>query len=114
MRTAVLVLALAGCAGGNQPLMLVSGTGAVYPPHAREQGVEGYVVVRYDVDVDGRVQNARVVKASPPGVFDESALQAVSRWRFKPPERHGEAKPVRDLESRLNFSLEGADRYDQY
>lgn len=110
----VLIVALSGCAGGNRPLQLVSGTGAVYPPLAKRQGVEGFVVVRYDVDTEGRVLNARVVEASPPDVFDESALQAVSRWRFRAPRRGGEPQPVTGLESRLEFSLEGGDDYSGY
>lgn len=110
----LLVAALAACATGNGPLELVGGTGAIYPPEARAQGIEGYVVVRYDVDVEGRVQNARVVSASPPDVFDESAVQAVSRWRFKAPRRHGQPQPVTGLESRLTFSLEGSEAYEKY
>lgn len=107
-----VIVAVAGCAGGSGTLPLVSATGAVYPPDARDAGIEGYVVVRYDVDAEGRVRNARVVDAVPPGVFEESALQAVSRWRFRPPaETEG---PVTGLESRLEFSLEGADRYEDY
>lgn len=105
---------LAGCAGDDRPLQLVSGTGAVYPPDAREAGLEGYVVVRYDVNAEGRVHNARVVAAEPPEVFNESALQAVSRWRFRPPELDGEAQPVSGLESRLEFSLSGGSAYEDY
>jgi protein TonB len=109
-----MVLLLGACASGQRPLQLVSGTGAVYPPQARAEGVEGYVVVRYDVGVDGRVSNVRVVSASPAGVFDESAVQAVSRWRFNPPERNGEPQPVQGLESRLDFSLGGGEAYEDY
>ncbi len=105
---------LAGCASGSRPLQLISGTGAIYPPDAKEEGVEGYVVVRYDVNVEGRVHNARVVTAEPPEVFNESALQAVSRWRFRPPEQDGEAQPVSGLESRLEFSLSGGSAYEDY
>lgn len=110
---AVLALALAagGCASRHAPLQLVSGTGAVYPPAARAAGIEGYVVVRYDVDIDGRVRNARVVSAEPAGVFDESALQAVSRWRFSEPKRDGVPAPVEGLESRLDFRISGGDAY---
>lgn len=108
------VLLVTGCASGDRPLQLVSGTGAIYPPQAREQGIEGHVVVRYDVDVDGRVRNVRVVSASPPEVFDEAAVQAVSRWRFRAPERGGEAQPVSGLESRLDFTLEGGESYRDY
>jgi len=110
----IVLVWLAGCASGDRPLQLVSGTGAVYPPDAREEGVEGYVVVRYDVNAEGRVHNARVVAAEPPEVFNESALQAVSRWRFRPPELDGESQPVSGLESRLEFSLSGGSAYTDY
>jgi len=107
-------LLLVGCASGNRPLQLVSGTGAVYPAQARAEGVEGYVVVRSDVGVDGLVRNARVVASSPRDVFDEAAVQAVSRWRFRPPERGGEPQPVNGLQSRLDFTLEGGEAYRDY
>lgn len=113
---AILVAAAlgAGCASNNRPLQLVSGTGAVYPPDARTRGVEGYVVVGYDVDTEGRVINARVLEAVPPGVFEESAMQAVSRWRFKAPQKGGEAQPVSGLHSRLNFVLGDGEAYADY
>jgi TonB family protein len=111
---ASLVCLVAGCAGGARPLELISGAGAIYPPNARDAGLEGYVVVRYDIDTEGRVRNARVVAADPPEVFDESAVQAVSRWRFRPPERDGQPQPVSGLESRLDFTTDGADAYDDY
>jgi TonB family protein len=109
-----LAVVLSGCASSDRPLQLLSGTGAVYPPQARAEGVEGYAVVRYDVDTEGRVGNARVVASSPQGVFDESALQAVSRWRFRPAERNGEPLAVNGLESRLDFVLKGGEAYADY
>lgn len=108
---ALAVLLLAGCASQNRPLQLESGAGAIYPPQARAQGVEGYAVVRYDVDVEGRVRNARVVASAPQGVFDESALQAVSRWKFTPAQRNGQPHAVNNLESRLDFLLRGGEAY---
>lgn len=108
------LLLVIGCASGNRPLQLLSGAGAVYPPQARAQGIEGHVVVRYDVDVEGRVRNVRVVSASPPDVFDEAAVQAVSRWRFRALERGGEPQPVNGLESRLEFTVEGGENYRDY
>ena len=104
-------LLLAGCAGNQRSLPLVSATGAIYPPAARAEGIEGYVVVQYDVDAEGRVVNPRVVEATPAGVFEESALQAISRWRFRSPLQDGEPVPVEDLRSRLDFSVGGAEAY---
>lgn len=109
-----LLAVIGACASGDRPPQIESVVGAVYPPQAREQGIEGHVVVRYDLDVEGRVHNARVVSASPPEIFDESAVQAVSRWRFSPPRRDGEPQPVTGLESRLDFTLEGGEPYAEY
>ncbi|HEX7037678.1 MAG TPA: energy transducer TonB [Pseudomonadales bacterium] len=111
---AVIGAALAACASGDRPLQLVSGAGAVYPPKARAEGIEGYVVVRYDVDAEGRVQNVRVTAADPPDVFDEAAVQAVSRWRFTPAEENGKPRAVPGLKSRLEFTLDGAEAYADY
>jgi periplasmic protein TonB len=113
-RVALVALLLTACASNDRPLQLVSGTGPVYPPQARSQGVEGYAVVRYDVDTEGRVGNVRVVASSPQGVFDESARQAVSRWQFRPAERNGQPHAVNGLESRLDFVLKGGEAYADY
>jgi TonB family protein len=108
-----VVLLLAGCAS-ERGLQLVSGTAPVYPPAAREAGMAGYVIVRYDVDAGGRVRNARVVKSEPDEVFDDAALQAVSRWRFRPLGDGVAAEAVTGLESRLEFTPAGGDRYQDY
>lgn len=104
-------LLLAGCAAQDRPMQLLSGNGPIYPPEARAAGVEGHAVVRYDVDIEGRVSNARVVASSPQGVFDQAALQAVSSWRFRPAERDGQRQAVDGLESRLDFRLKGGEAY---
>ncbi|MBU4500828.1 MAG: energy transducer TonB, partial [Gammaproteobacteria bacterium] len=44
---------------------------------------------------DGRVSDLAVLSASPPGVFDESALQAFRTARFTPAQKNG--RPVRAL-----------------
>ena len=56
----------------------------VYPYKARAQQISGVVVVKFLVATDGSVHQASVVQANPPGFFEDSALQAVSSWHFKP------------------------------
>ncbi len=117
MRTILIlgVLMLAGCvSGGDRPLQLVSGAGAPYPAEARAQGIEGFVMVRYDVDESGRVVNPAVVSAQPAGVFDEAALTAVSDWKYSPRMVNGEPVAVRGLTSRVAFRLGGGDAYDDF
>uniref|UniRef100_UPI0014082062 energy transducer TonB n=1 Tax=Cognatiluteimonas telluris TaxID=1104775 RepID=UPI0014082062 len=55
-----------------------------FPPEAYRNGTSGEVQVEFTVGTDGSVSNARVVRASPPRVFDREALSAVKRWRFQP------------------------------
>ncbi|MGC4121598.1 MAG: TonB family protein [Myxococcales bacterium] len=55
----------------------------VYPEEARKLGIEGQVVLRIRVDSTGNVVKAAVVKALGYG-FDESAVAAITKCRFKP------------------------------
>lgn len=65
-----------------------------YPVGAREGGLAGSVKVRFLVDARGRVRDTHVVQADPAGVFEESALAAVRKWRFKPARRDGRSVPT--------------------
>jgi protein TonB len=56
-----------------------------YPKDALKRGLGGEVRVRFTLDADGKVKSAEVVNSSPAEVFDRAALDAVRRWRFKPP-----------------------------
>ncbi len=55
-----------------------------YPQGALRKGLRGDVRVRITVAADGKVKSATVVASSPAAVFDQAALDAVRRWRFKP------------------------------
>jgi len=55
-----------------------------YPDRARSLGICGKVVVRFLVEPDGSVSKPSIVEAHPKGYFEQSTLEAVRRWRFKP------------------------------
>lgn len=59
-----------------------------YPPLALARGLEGSVDVAFVIQPDGSVAGERVVDATPPGVFDRSALAAVAGYRFEASGRH--------------------------
>lgn len=65
-------------------LRVVSSPSPRYPPEALRAGTAGEVLVEITVGTDGSVTNARVVRATPPRVFDREALNAVRRWKFEP------------------------------
>jgi periplasmic protein TonB len=63
----------------------------IYPPRARKQGICGKVVLRFLVEPDGRVSRPSIVEANPEGYFEQSALEAICHWRFKPGIYRGKA-----------------------
>ena len=95
-------------------MQLVAGSGPSYPPAAKAEGIEGAVVVRYGVSVDGRVVNARVESAVPEGIFEEAALAAVRSWRYNPALRDGEPVAVDNVLSTVRFELSANERYRDY
>jgi TonB family protein len=61
-----------------------------YPRQALAKDLRGEVRLKYTIDTEGRVKDAAVTASNPAGVFDEVALAAVRRWRFKPYEVDGQ------------------------
>jgi protein TonB len=53
-----------------------------YPQAARTAKAQGVVVLEAQIERDGRVCSARVVRSIP--LLDQSAIDAVFRWRFTP------------------------------
>ena len=56
----------------------------VYPQAAVEGNVEGWVALKFGITKRGTVENILVIESSPEGVFDESAKNALSNWRYSP------------------------------
>ena len=61
-----------------------------YPVSSRRRGEEGRVVLRVLVDAEGRAAKVEVQESSGHGRLDESAVTAVTRWRFVPARRGSE------------------------
>ena len=59
-----------------------------YPPEMRSAGVAGQVVVDFIVDRNGDVQRAYAVRSSQ-REFEEAAVTAVSKWKFKAGQKGG-------------------------
>ncbi|HVU36141.1 MAG TPA: TonB family protein [Opitutaceae bacterium] len=59
-----------------------------YPFEMRRAGVTGEVTVDFIVDTNGDVQNAYAIKSTQ-REFEQAAVQAVSKWKFKPGRKGG-------------------------
>lgn len=76
-----------------------------YPRQAAMARIEGWVEVEFTITETGSVEDARVLRARPPRVFDREALRAIQRWKFKP--RIVDGVPVaRRATQIIDFKLE--------
>ena len=64
-----------------------------YPFEMRRAGISGEVTVDFIVDPDGNVANAFALKSSQKE-FEASAVQAVSKWKFKAGRKSGKSVPT--------------------
>jgi protein TonB len=53
------------------------------------EGIEGRVVLKFVVGREGYANEPVVVSAEPEGIFEESALDAVTEYRFIPARKDG-------------------------
>lgn len=79
-----------------------------YPLRALQQRREGRVLVEFTIGPTGAVLDPRVIRAEPAGVFDEAALEAVSRWRYSPRIVDGRAVSQPGIRRTIRFRLDQA------
>ncbi|WP_404409839.1 energy transducer TonB [Pseudidiomarina marina] len=80
---------------------------AVYPRRALQRGIEGYVVVGFTVTKQGTVRDPYVIEAQPENIFDQAAMDAVLKFKYKPRVVNGEPVEVEGVQNRLTFAIDG-------
>jgi|KBSMisStaDraftv2_1062788.scaffolds.fasta_scaffold05879_4 TonB family protein len=107
-----LVLLTAGSALAQQPVRVggpvsppkkTKDVRAVYPPIAQSARVQGVVILEVTIGIDGRVQDAKVLRSIP--MLDAAALDAVKQWEFTPTMLNGAPVPVM-MTVTVNFTLQ--------
>lgn len=80
----------------------------VYPRRALRYGEEGQVLLEFTITPQGSVSDAQVIEATPRGMFENAALQAIHGWRYQAFTEDGEpvARRARQL---MEFRL-GSER----
>jgi TonB family protein len=75
--------------GGNVQLpKLIHKVDPLFPVEARQQGIEGIVMLQVYIGLSGEVLDTRVIKGRPP--LDDAAIEAVRQWRYSPYLLNGE------------------------
>ncbi len=82
---------------------------AAYPAAALRRNLEGYVLIEFDVNRAGNVENARVVESSH-SVFEQPALTAAEKFRYRPRVVNGTPVRVTGFRNVVRFELEPATR----
>jgi periplasmic protein TonB len=73
---------IASTAPSRTPALLRDATPR-YPSKALMRGIEGKVDLVFTIEPDGAVSGARVVNATPAGLFEDAAITATKFWRFE-------------------------------
>ena len=78
----------------------------VYPMEAAKLGIEGSVVLQFDITESGETDNINIVDSFPEGTFDKSAIKALSQWQYKPRIQGGVAQRQTALRVQLDYRLD--------
>jgi len=87
------------------PLVAMIRVEPAYPIRASTLGLEGFVTVRFDVNSDGSVSNVSVLESSH-SVFEQAAIKAARKFRFKARVVDGIAQPTFGVQNRFVFRME--------
>ena len=90
----------------NHRPVLLKAYSPKYPRRAIEKGIEGVVLVEFDVDEEGKVINPKV-KWSENKLFDPRALKSVSSSIYKPALENGKPILSKGRTQIITFLLEG-------
>ena len=88
----------------NKPIPLIK-VAPVYPRRAWAGGRQGFVLLEYTVDAEGRVRDPIVIKGSPKGLFEDAAIDAALQFRYVPKVVDGNRVPVSGVRNRITFEL---------
>lgn len=76
-----------------------------FPAFAARRGIEGYVVIEYTVTSTGTVRDVVVIESSD-SLFEGPAVNAISKFLYRPRVVDGKAVAVRGVRTRMRFVLE--------
>lgn len=66
------------------PIMPIHRVEPRYPYKASQRRIEGYVVIRFNIDEKGQPVDLEVIEAKPKRLFEREAVKALKQWRYQP------------------------------
>lgn len=78
----------------------------IYPPLAKQEGIEGWCQVSYTVTETGAMSDIFIVDADPPNVFDYACIQAAEQFKYEPRLRNGVPIAIPNVQYVFRFNLD--------
>ena len=75
-----------------------------YPASARDDGVEGTVIIEFTITTEGSVTSAAIAQSSGDKRLDKAALEAVKQWHYTPAIQDGVPRAVR-VKTSISFRI---------
>ncbi|HIF9454885.1 TPA: energy transducer TonB [Photobacterium damselae] len=91
--------------GSNQQAMPLYRVEPRYPARALKQGAEGYVVLQFTIDTQGRPSDISVVEAKPRRLFERDAMRALRKWKYQAKVIDGQAVEQPGQTVKLEFKI---------
>jgi protein TonB len=76
-----------------------------YPIRAAQRRLEGYVIVEFVVTTSGAVRDVRVIESTSE-LFEEAAIEAASKFKYKPRVVDGQPIEVSGVKNKITFKLD--------
>lgn len=88
---------------GVESGLIVSKVQPEYPADAREQGIQGAVLLQATIDKEGNVAKLQLISGHP--VLAPAAIEAVKQWKYRPYLLNGNPLEV-ETQIQVNFTLQ--------
>tara|TARA_R110002073_G_scaffold260303_2_gene423221 strand:- start:115 stop:759 length:645 start_codon:yes stop_codon:yes gene_type:complete len=96
-----------GMAGFDTDVIPVVRVPPTYPRNARSAQIQGSVTMAVTIRPDGTVSDVSVLESDPPRLFDQAAVDAMRRWKFRPKVVDGNPVAQRARQT-MEFKLGGS------
>jgi len=87
---------------GVSQVLLVHKVPPQYPPDAKDQRIQGVVLMKVNIDKEGNVSNIQLISGHPS--LAPAAIDAVKQWQYKPYQLNGTPVEV-ETQVQVNFTL---------
>jgi protein TonB len=92
--------------GGDGDFLPIVKVAPQYPRRALQKGIEGHVTVEFTVTALGTVIDPKVIGSNPPNIFNQAAINAVEKFKYKPKIVDGKAQAVTGVRNIIRFELD--------